>query len=168
MASETDSYCAETDVVARAQYLSDFTTTTVPTQAQLLDFQAQRAAELYTILRDVLGTGAPGPASYGTTIDTSTDAGTALQFVLISFNAIGAAFDALQAAGAGEEPSRTERAAELWAMWETRDAEIRKAALMYQGYATRSATHESVGEITPATVVSREEDGLVFKGNTEW
>lgn len=167
-AVENDSYCAEADVIAIAQYLTDFTGATVPTETQLLEMMARRAAELYAILADVMGTAAPGPASYSTTLDTTTDAGKALQHVLKQYNAIGAAFDALQAAGATETPARSERLAELYAMWQDKDVAVRQAALMYQGYSSRSSTHISTGEITEQSVTSREEDGLTFTGETDW
>lgn len=167
-ATENDSYCAESDVLAVAQYLGDFTTTTTPTEAELLEFQAHRAADLYSIVREVMGTAAPGPASYSVTIDTTTDAGKALDSVLKQYNAIGAAFDALQAAGASEYPGRSERVAELYQMWQDREGPIRRAALMYQGYASRTSTHISSGEITEKSITSREEDGLTFTGETDW
>lgn len=167
MATENDSYCAVTDVEARTQ-IGTFETTTIPTEAQVVDFQAQRAGVLYSDLRSIMGTSAPGPASYSVTVDTSSDAGKALEFVLTKYNAIGAAIDALEAAGAGETPGRSERIADLYAMWQDRTTALEMAAKMYLGYASRSSTHISSGEITQATVVAREEDGLVFDGLTEW
>jgi hypothetical protein len=167
MAVENDSYCAIEDVEARCQ-IGDFAAGTVPTNGEVLEFQKERAAELYSIVRSVMGTAAPGPAAYATTIDTSTDAGKALDSVLTAYNAIGAAFDALQAAGAGEQPGRSERVAELYQMWQDRDGPVRAAALMYQGYASRTATHKSLGEITSAAITAREEEGLTFNGETEF
>jgi hypothetical protein len=168
VALEADSYCSEADVIAETQYLSDFTASTVPTEAQLLVFMASGAGILYQDLREVLGDDAPGPASYSVTVDTTTDAGTALFFVLTHYNATFAAFKALEAAGANETPARTERVAELWAVWQARGDDLRKAAESYRGRSSESATHISTGEITAATVVSREEDGLAFDGRTEW
>ena len=168
MAVENDSYCAEADVIARVQFLSDFTASTVPTEAQLLVFMASRASLLHAVLIDVMGASAPGPASYSTVLDTTTDAGKGLNFALIHFNAVGAAIDVFAAAGATNEPSRTERVTELFADWQDHKDVLETWATLYLGYATRTATHISVGEITAATVVSREEDGLSATGNTEF
>jgi hypothetical protein len=166
MADAGDSYCATTDVEARTQ-IGAFGAGTIPTLAQVLDFQAQRAGDLYLILRREMGDDAVGPANYANSIDgTASDQEKALEFVLIEYNAIGAAFDALEAAGASEEPARSERVAELWAMWQTREVAVSQAAQEFLGDTTRSATHISVGEITEATVTSREEDGLGFNGRT--
>ena len=170
MAVENDSYCAVTDVEAVTQ-IGTYAAGTVPTQAQVWEFQAHRTGELYAILYEVLGTAAPGPAAYSVTVDTSTDGGLALDTVLKQQNAIGAAFDALQAAGASETPGRTERIAELWTMWVDGNAALRNTATMYvastSGTST-SATHISTGEITEKSVTSREEDGLTFNGSTQW
>jgi hypothetical protein len=166
-AIESDSYCAATDVAAITQF-GTLGVGTVPTAQQGLEFQKQRAADLYTILRDVMGTAAPGPVSYDTVLDTTSDVGKALSAVLVQYNTIGAAFDVLQAAGATESPGRSERLAELYQMWQDRDGPVRQAALMYQGYASRTSTHISSGEITEKSVTSREEDGLAFNGATDW
>ncbi len=168
MAVENDSYCAETDVVAKVQYLSDFTGSTVPTEAQVLIFMASRAALLYAELAQTMGSSAPGPAAFSTSIDSSTDIGAALNNALIHYNAVGAALDVFQAAGATTEPSRTERVTELFAQWEEHKEKLEMLARLYLGLTTRTATHESVGEITAATVVSRTEDGLVITGATEF
>ena len=166
--SEADSYCAEADVIAVAQYLTDFDATSTPTEDQLLEFMARRAGELYAILFDVMGTAAPGPASYSVTVDTGSDGGKALDAVLKQQNAIGAAFDALQAAGASETVGRSERVAELWTMWVDGNTALRTTATMYQASTSTSATHISVGEITEKSITSREEDGLTFDGTTQW
>jgi hypothetical protein len=115
-----------------------------------------------------MGSEAVGPPSYDNPVDVTTDPGKGLAAVLKEFNAIGAAVDALQAAGAGETPARSERISELWAMWETREVAVKSAAQSYVGDASFSATHISTGEISPATVTSREEDGLTFTGQTEY
>lgn len=171
MAVENDSYCAEADVVAITQYETDFDGSSTPTETQLLEFMARRAGELYAILYDVMGTAAPGPAAYSVTVDTSTDGGKALDAVLKQQNSIGASFDVLSAAGAGESPARSERIAELWTMWVDGNAALRNTATMYvastSGTST-SATHISTGEITEKSVTSREEDGLTFNGSTQW
>jgi len=167
-ALSTDAYCAESDVVAIAQYTDDFTASTTPTESQLFNFMARRAAILYSDIRAVLGSAAPGPDNYNVKFTGSTDAEVALERVLIHFNAIGAAIDTLEAAGAGESPGRSERIAELYTMWSDRDDELRMAAKMYQTSSTTSATHISVGEITKSSVSSREEDGLMFTGTTTW
>lgn len=168
MAVEGDSYCAEADVIAKVQYLSDFTASTVPTEAQLLVFMASRAAILYSTLVSVMGEDAPGPASFATAIDTSSDAGKALEFSLIHFNAVGAAIDVFGASGATTEPARTERVTELFADWEEHKERLPMLAKLYVGFATRTATHVSTGEITEAAAVNRTEEGLRITGATEF
>ncbi len=167
MADETNSYCAHEDVERWTQ-VGDYDASSVPTLTEVYSFQAGRAAELYAILADVMGTAAPGPAAFGTTIDTGTDAGLALSAVVSQYNAIGAAIDALAAGGAGTSPGRSERINELFALWGERETPIRAAARVYQGLGGRSATHKSIGEITSASVDAREEDGLTFDGTTKF
>ena len=168
MAVEGDSYCAEGDVLAKVQYLNDFTPNSTPTEAQVLVFMASRAGILYAVLAGVMGNETPGPASFTTAIDNSTDAGKALQNALIHYNAAGAAIDVLHAAGATTEPARTDLATELFAEWEEHKEVLTNLAKLYLGFATRTATHESIGEITSATIVSREEDGLKVTGATKF
>ena len=167
MAVEGDSYCAEANVTAFAQ-MGDYTPSTTPTQAEVLVFMAGRAGELYSVLVRVMGNDAVGPASYSKSIDNSSDAGKALEFVLIQYNAIGAAMDSLLAAGAGESPQRSERVNELFGVWQEREAAITLAAEQFLGASSESATHISVGEVTVASTTSREEDGIRFNGLTEF
>ena len=169
MAAEADSYCAVEDVQARAQ-LGVYDGSSQPTLDEVLEFQKERASELYAIVREVMGAAAVGPANYTTAITpANSDAEFALDGVLTSYNAVGAAFDALQAAGVGDSPARSERLNELWAVWEMRGDAVRSAALMLQGYTSRSATHISEGEVTKATVTAAEEDGITFShSGTEW
>ena len=168
-------YCVEADVIAYAQTASDYDATTTPTQVQVEAFIDRRAAEIYAWIRAVIGDAAPGPSGYATTIDNSTDAGLALEDLTTQANAIGAAIDALQAAGAGEGPSRSERVAELMALYYGTEGikgslreSIEAAAGAYQGESDDSATHISRGETTEVAVVSVEETGLTFDGGTEW
>ena len=163
-----DSYCSIDDVVAIVQYLSAFSASTTPTEAETLNFMSRRTAILYSEIRTVLGTSTPGPSSYQTTFSGSEDSEVALERVLIHFNAIGAAIDVLESASAGETPGRSERISELYTMWNDRSGEIRAAAMMYVVASTRSATHISVGEISEASTTSREEEGLTFNGTTTW
>jgi hypothetical protein len=166
--AEGDSYCAIEDVERWTQ-IGAYGAGTKPTSTQVLAFQQGRAAELYGILAETMGGDAPGPANFSTTVDTSSDAGAALSAVLVMYNAIGAAMDALQAAGAGDTPTRSERIGELFVLWEQRKEALTSAARAYQGRGgTRSATHKTRGEVTSRSVTSREEDDFRFNQDTKW
>jgi hypothetical protein len=155
VAVENDSYCAQADTQRWAQMGTyvDGGTPSKPSLAEVLVFQANRAGEVYAVLADVMGADAPGPAAYGTTIDTSTDVGLALDAVCKRVNAIGAAADALEASGAGEQPSGSDRVARLLVLYSDGLESLRSAALMYQGYASRTSTHISSGEIIDAHLI---------------
>lgn len=161
-----DSYCATSDVEALTG-AGAYGAGTTPTLQAVLNFQAHRAAQLYQILAERMGTSAPGPASYATTIDTGTDKGKALEAVLIHFNAIGAAMDALIAAGASTAPKNSNRVEELFGMWERREAVVTAAAESYLGSGSGVASHISVGEITLPTTTSRE-GNFTFTSDTDW
>jgi len=170
MATTDKAYCAEADVVRWSQYEPDFDATSVPTEPQMLLFTEDRSSELYLMLVGVMTTSdAVGPSGYAAPLDTSTDKGLALSYVLRQYSAIGAAMDVLQAAGASTSPARSERVAELFAMWEGRKEALENAAEVYQSAAASgSATHKSTGEITSKAIAPREEDGLTFTGATEF
>lgn len=168
-------YCVEADVVSYAQTASDYTASTIPTQTQVEAFIDRRCGEIYAWMRDVIGDTAPGSSDFSVTVDTSTDAGIALDRVLTMANAIGAAIDALQAAAVGDEPARSERVTELMAMYDGTGVDgsglkgvIQEAAMALDGETSDSATHISTGEITAATVVNKTEEGLPFDSGTEW
>lgn len=170
MATENDSYCDEAQVISYAQYLYNFSGSTVPTQAQVLDFMAFRAGELYSILVDVMGDNAQGPASYSNTVDTSTDPGKALNFTLIMFNAIGAAMDALAAAGMDQSPEASKRVEELAAMYtNAREALTPLAKVVVATTATtRASNHISKGLVTQLSPVVVDEQGVKIDSNTEF
>jgi hypothetical protein len=132
MAVENDSYCAQADVERWAQVgtFADGGSASTPTLAEVLEFMQNRAGDIYSVLAETLGNDAPGPAAFAKTIDTSTDAGLALDAVCIRANAIGAAADALQAGGAGETPARSERIGELLALYEDALKSVTRAAMM--------------------------------------
>ena len=163
-ATANDSYCATSDVESRVRLgaFSDSPATT-PTLAEVLEFQAHRAGELYSVLDDVMGADAPGPESYATKLsDISGDPGKALTFAVKMFNAIGAAMDALDAAGANQAPARSERVKELGEQYAgAKEAIEPLARLVVMVTDGRAVTHISKGEITKRTVVSREEQELV-------
>ena len=166
---ENDSYCGEGDVVALLQMGTDYTSGTIPTEAQVLNFMGNRAGEIYGWMRAIVGSSAPGPASYSTTLDTGTDAGKALQYLLVQTNAYGAAFDALEAAGATSTPARTERAAELFAMYYDSKAQIEMLVSEYTGYANSVSNHFSEGSVTSATLTARKnETSFPFDTDTTW
>ena len=170
MATTDKAYCAEADIVRWTQYEADFDATSVPTEAQMLLFTEDRSSELYLLLTSLLNTAdAVGPSGYAAPLDTSTDRGLALSYVLRQYSAIGASMDCLQAAGAGLTPARSERIAELFAMWEGRKDALAAAAEAFAAAgSSSSATHISSGEITEKSVTAKEEDGLVFDGSTKF
>ena len=172
MAVEGDSYCAETDVIRYTQTETTYGAGTVPTEAQVLEFQASRAADLYMIVFGEMGSTALGPASYDNPITPGNSSEEfALNQVLKEANAVGAAMDALAAAGAGEEPARSERVAELGVLYEGWVGRIQKAVEMLVtslSGASSSASHVSIGEITNPSVISRERDAFEFDQTTEF
>ena len=169
MATTNDAYCTEADVVSYVQYLTEFDASSVPTQAQMLDFTENRSAELYTLLVKLMGSDAAvGPSGYSNSLDNSTDAGQALEYVLRQYSAIGAAMDCLQAAGATTTPARTERVAELFAMWSEREQAVAPLAESYISRGTRVASHISIGEISEKSFTHRTEEGLVVDGETKF
>ena len=170
MATTDKAYCTEAQVEAITQ-VGDYGNSDQPTEAEVLEFMENRAAELYALLVQAIGsTNAPGPSGYANPIDTTTDQGLALFNVLRQYNAIGAAADALEAAGASQSPGRSERVIELLGQWEDRKDAILPLAQAYLGTATAmpTETHISSGEISQRSVTSREEDGWPTDGTTEW
>ena len=170
-ATSGDSYCAESDVVAFAQFASDFSGSTTPTETQVLNFMQLRAAEIYGRLRRVMGSSATGPSNYATSISTSSDAGLALSRVCKMANAVGAAMDALEAAGANEAPAQSDRVAELgvlYASFFVDNGPLETAARQYIGSGNLAATHISTGEVTEKSVSSVEETGLTFDMGTQF
>ena len=167
MATLADSYCGVTDVEARVQ-LGAYGAGTVPTTTQVEGFCKERSGIVFGWLQDVMGDSVTGPTGADQAIDSSTDKGTALLQATLGATANGAAADALQAAGAGESPNRSERIAELQALFEAAKEGIQAAAQAYIGAADRVLTHISAGEITEPTIVARESRNLPFDDTTEW
>jgi hypothetical protein len=168
MAVENDSYCAATDVESRAQ-MGAYAAGTTPTLAQVLDFQAQRAAEIYSWLRDEMGSSAPGPAAYSVTIDTGSDIGLALEDSCIMANALGAAMDALEAAGASQSPARSERVNELGIAYAGMMEVIQRLGNQYNETSTTlSANHFTEGRVTADTFTSRTQPGITIDERTEF
>ena len=167
MAVENDSYCSEAEVYALTG-VADYSATTTPTEAEVLVFMAARAGEIYARLYQFMGTQTPGPAAYSVTVDTSTDPGKALDVVTRQANAYGAAIDALEAAGAGETPNRTERVADMAALYQKALDDLRDAAIGYIGTANRSETHISAGDVTVPSRTAVDQQGAVFTSNTDF
>ncbi len=166
MATTDNSYCTEAHVTQITR--SPYTTTTVPTEAEMLIFTENRSAEVYNRLVKFMGASATGPSGYATSIDTSTDAGLAMDFVTRQAAAIGAAIDCLDAAGAGESPGRSERIIDLTALHEIAMERLEDAAIAYIGKAARSETHISSGDVTVPTRVVVEQQGIIFNSETEF
>ena len=166
-AAVDDSYCSIADVVAFAQ-IGTPGSSTIPTETEVLGFMAKRAGLIYGRLATLMGASAPGPDNWDVTIDTGTDKGKSLSQSCRFVNAIGAAMDQLAAAGAGEQPARSERVAELGTLYAGAMADLTDAAVAYAGFGGRYATHISAGEVTRGTVTSREQQGLVVTDQTEF
>lgn len=166
-ATASDAYCSEADAEAWVQ-MGDWGATDQPTETEVLAFMAMRAAIIYGWMAEVVGSAAPGPSTYSTTIDTGTDAGTALSFQTRMANAIGAAVDALQAAGAGQSPSRSERVAELENMFLGMKLEIQALAVQYTSASTLISNHFTEGRVTVDTYTSATQEGLTFTGREKW
>jgi hypothetical protein len=131
--AETYAYCAESDVCAWAG-VADYHSTSVPTEVQVLTFMRMRAAQLHALMASApkgLGSRAPGPSGSDREVLVTTDAGRSLSYLLQMANAIGAAMDALEASGIGEQPRRSERVAELAAMYSGLTADIMRATEVY-------------------------------------
>ncbi len=167
---ENDSYCSELDVIALVQTTgaAGYDGTTVPTEVQVLGYMARRTGEIYGWMAAKVGTLAPGPAAYSVTVDTGTDAGLALNALLIQANAFGASADTLEASGASSQPAKSERVTELltsfYAMKETIEASIEQ----YAGASFATSTHISDGSITEPPIVNRTRPELPFTDVTEW
>jgi len=166
-ATANNAYCAEADVVAFAQ-MGDYTASTIPTEAQVLGFMEMRAGEIYNRLTKTMGSSAPGPTGYSTTIDTSTDPGLALSKVTKLANAIGAAMDAVEASGAGESPARSERVSELAAMYVAVMGSLADVARAYIGYGSFARNHFTEGRVTKESWTSRTQAGLTVDDSTTW
>lgn len=163
----TDSYASESDVVTYAQ-MGDYTSSTVPTETQVLVMLADRASEIYARLSTIMGSDVTGPPSYSQAIDSSTDAGAALARATRRANAIGAAIDAVYAAGAGDSPGASARMDILITMYDLAVVSLIDPATAYLGYPSRSETHLTAGDVTvPARIVSSQQ-GLIFDANTEF
>lgn len=167
MATTDKAYCTEAQVGAITG-VADYDATTTPTEAEVLEFTENRAAEVYSRLYQFMGTQTPGPSGYAVSIDTSTDTGLALDFVTRQANAYGAAMDALEAAGASEIPNRSERVADLAALYQKSLDDLRGVAIAYIGTANRSETHVSAGEVTVPSTTAVEQQGTVFTSNTDF
>jgi len=170
MATTDKAYCTEAQVAAITgiSVSGNYSTTTKPTEAQVLEFMENRAAEVYARLYQFMGTATPGPSGYSVTIDTGSDPGLAMDFATRNANAIGAAIDALEAAGIGESPSRSERIIDLAALYEQALDRLRDAAIAYIGTANRSETHVSNGDVTVPSATAVDQQGLSFTSNTDF
>jgi hypothetical protein len=167
--SEDNCYCALDDVEAYAQ-MGAYDASSKPTQSHVLGFMENRAGELYGIVRSIAGSGAPGPSGYSSAISTDTDQGYALGRALRGANAMMAAADALEAAGAGESPSRSERISTLMGMAEDRIEVIKGLARDYVRSSGSAKTHlDQVDGWAPDDDVSDpEEAGLDITMETDW
>lgn len=166
-AQATDAYCTEADVTAWAQR-GDYTASTIPTETQVLTFMQTVAATIRGWMAEVIGDDAPGPASYSTSIDTSTDAGLALSNVCKKANAIGAAVHALEASATGDVPARSERVAELFTLFNACKQSVQDAAKAYDGTVSHHTTHVSSGYVTVPSHTSYGQPGLEFDSTTEF
>ena len=167
-------YCSQADDESYAQ-LGGFGSGTIPSDTDVALFIYCRAGELLTALYDVAPSSAAlAPDGWTNPIDQSTDSGTALAAALREANAIGAAADALQASGATDSPSRTERVLELLQWYQSAMENILRGVIGYLddtgqlAAAKYSATAYSTGEITKKAKPSHEEPGLRVNDWTRW
>ncbi len=174
--ADTYAYCSEADVCAWAG-VADYHTTSVPTEVQVLGFMRMRAAELYGLMVTGtkefggLGDKAPGPTGSALALDTTTDAGRSLDFVLRMANAVGAAVDALLASTIGEQPRRSERAAELATLYDSMAKSVLRCARIYGsavGKTFRAATHISHGGVSPFRPESGLAESFGFEPGKRW
>ncbi len=140
-------YCATADIQAYAQ-MGAYGAATIPSLTQVLIFAETRASEIYSVLSRWMGDSTPGPTGYALAIDTSTDKGKALADVCRMANAVGAAMDAVEASGAGESPSRSERVKDLATLYSGLITSLEAAAGRYIGTGGMAGTHISTGEAT--------------------
>ena len=166
----TDAFCSEADLIGVVQLTPDYTSGTTPTEVEVLQFMKQRAAQVYAWMVEVVGTSAPGPVSFSTSIDTSTDRGSALESVCRQANCIGAGADALEASGAATQPARSERIAELMADFFATKETIQSLVMVYVGSSFSTSTHISDGSITEPAIINRTRPYLPFKfdGDPRW
>jgi hypothetical protein len=137
-----------------------------PSDAEVLGFMANRAGQVFGVLGQWMMDSTPGPSNYSTTIDETRDAGVALSRACRHANALGAAADALQAAGVGDSRGATPRVLELEAQYMAALPMLEGPAKSYR--TQRAITHISAGEITKAAVTSRQEQGLAVDDRTEF
>lgn len=163
----TYSYATVSDVEAIAQ-LGAYSSGTKPTEAQVQFFLVNRSAELYGRMVKTGGNLTPGPSGYAITIDTTNDVGYALDRAARHAAATRAAVDALQAAVAGETPARSERIAELEALYNTQLEDIDDLVLAYVDEGARVRSHITAGEASRASITTRQEPGFSFEADEKY
>ena len=169
-ATADNCYCSVANVEGRAQ-IGSFTVSTKPSLVQVTTFMEDRAGEIYAILAATLGDKAPGPTGYDLGIDETRDTGRALSQQLRGANSMAAAADALSAAGAGDEPTRSARAENLLSDYQVALERAMKMAEVYleEVTDTRSgATARSRGNVSTRSRTVRPEQGHVFDSETQW
>lgn len=169
-----ESYASVADIEARVG-LGVFGASTRPTLTQATAFAVQRAGELFAILSEVLGSEAPGPISstiYIIKLNVSTSGGYALSQLLSLANAIGAAADCLEAAGAGEVPQRSERVTDLLEEYGQLRERISGMASSYPVTGVVDplvVTHLSSGLVSPVTSTTAVQAGVPpFSSTQQW
>lgn len=179
MADVTQAYCSVDDVEELTQ-VAAYSVTTKPSLADVEGFCRKRASTVYGWVRAVMGSAAQGPNGYATPIDSSTDAGLALGQACRQANAVGAAIDALEAAGIGDEPEASDRTERLRARFDRAEGSdnpspleqaVMEAAQAVVGRSERSATHvskEMAAASSEAMLIPSSEPGLTFDSETEW
>jgi len=172
-------YCAETEVEAYTQQAH--TATSQPTSTEVATFATGRSATVLGWIRDEIGDDSDtypiGYPNAGVTgIDVTAAAGQHLDLAVRQASAKGAAVDAMESSMAGQEPSASDRVERLRIEFDGETEEqmsqleksVRLAARAFAGQdADRTETHLT-SEMTPATVTTRQETGLLVTDETEW
>jgi hypothetical protein len=176
MADGENGYCSLADV--QAITAKTYGAATTPTNAQVNVFVDQRGAEIYSVLRGIIGSTAPGPSGsdYDTQLGTANDLERSLTRVTRLANQIGSAADALEAAAIGETPNRSERVEELrdqyQKMLSTDEDEpgplVVAATELAESLTAIAANHFNTGEVDRPDIVTQNGQGLVVTSETEF
>jgi len=153
----SDAYCAQASVEARVQR-GAFGTTTIPTATQVLEFMAQRAAQIQGLLFAAGQLYTPSSGGNAFPSGSASDFQKALQRLAEAANAVLAAADVAAARSYRESGTITEEAKGLWA--QGRDLAAQLDVLAKTG---------GVGEASEASVAANTQElDEMFSMDTEW
>lgn len=160
-----DAFCVVADVEARAQR-GPYTTTSVPTQQQVIDAMAMRAAEVEGVLKrfglpyTVPSHDRPFPTGAG-----ATDEEDRLRALAIQANCIGAALDAVQMQDGAARAASKDLISSLLELYQA----ALETLMNYCQFVVESASAtSSVNRSVPFTVPTKTPVPQVFGHDTEW